>query len=272
MRYDDWGWYRYAPSAPRAVKGGIRAQGRTFGEKWWGRRWVQVLEGFGIGARLQRGRRYARQGQVVSLEIGKGLVEAEVQGSRPKPYHVTIQLTPMKPECWKRAAAALNRQAIHAAKLLGGELPPEIEKIFAEAGVPLFPQRYKDLETDCSCPDWSNPCKHIAAVYYLLGEEFDRDPFLIFKLRGVEREDLIGSVTPAAGKVEKPEPLPAEPEKFWNAGPLPGDLLAGAETPAASAALLKRLGPFPFWRGACRLQEALEPVYKAASEKAADIL
>ena len=80
-------------------------------------------------------------------------------------------------------------------------MPQDIEQAFADSGLSLFPAKMKDLETDCSCPDWSNPCKHIAAVYYLLGEEFDRDPFLIFKLRGMEREGLVGLLKSAGGRV-----------------------------------------------------------------------
>ena len=83
----------------------------------------------------------------------------------------------------------LSQQVIFTAKLLAGEMPQDIEQAFTDAGLSLFPAQSKDLDTECSCPDWSNPCKHIAAVYYLLGEEFDRNPFLIFKLRGMEREE-----------------------------------------------------------------------------------
>ncbi len=92
---------------------------------------------------------------------------------------------------WSALAKALSHRAFFAAKLLAGEIPPEIEKVFEGLGLSLFPKKANDLVTDCSCPDWSNPCKHSAAVYYLLGEEFDRDPFLIFKMRGMSREDLV---------------------------------------------------------------------------------
>jgi uncharacterized Zn finger protein len=265
-----WEWERewYPPSVPLEAKGGIRSQARSFGQKWWGRRWIAVLESFQIGGRLQRGRSYARKGQVLGIDVGKGIVTANVQGSRPEPYEVSIRIKPLKPEAWQRVAAEFSRQAVYAAKLLGGELPPEVEEVFHAARSSLFPERAGDLVTDCSCPDWSNPCKHIAAVYYLLGEEFDRDPFLIFKLRGMERAELLGAVKPARGPVEKPEPLPADPALFWQGGATPADLRSASEAPPVAAALVKRLGPLPFWRGEVKLIEALEPLYRAASERA----
>src|SRR5204862_3418808 len=114
---------------------------------------------------------------------------------------------------WKRVVKALGGQAVFAAKLLAGEMPQDIEKVFADVDLSLFPEKAKDLTTDCSCPDWSNPCKHVAAVYYLLGEEFDRDPFLLFRLRGLSREELFArlneqspAAVPAAAASEGPQP------------------------------------------------------------------
>src|SRR3990172_8441611 len=184
MRYwdnDFYFWRRRRPSVPRKAKGGIKAQSKrgTFGESWWARRWIAVLESFNIGARLGRGRSYARRGQVLSIEIDKGKVSAKVQGSRPKPYNIKLEVKTLSASDWQKLANILSRQAIFSAKLLMGEMPLDIEKVFGEAGLSLFPEKLKDLETVCSCPDWSNPCKHIAAVYYLLAEEFERDPFLI---------------------------------------------------------------------------------------------
>ncbi len=191
-----WRWSDsyFQPSRPRAAKGGIKAQSKrgSFGQNWWAKRWIAVLESFDIGARLGRGRTYARQGQVLSINVGKGLVEAKVQGSRSTPYSITIKVRGLDNAEWKRLAREISSQAIFAAKLLAGEMPQDIEQAFEKAGLSLFPKKSGDLETNCSCPDWSNPCKHIAAVYYLLGEEFDRDPFLLFKLRGMNREEFIG--------------------------------------------------------------------------------
>src|SRR5262249_52716413 len=155
----------------------------AFGESWWAKRWIAVLESFDIGARLGRGRSYARRGQVLSVDINEGRVKAKVQGSRPKPYDITIDVRVLGRADWDKVIRELAGLALFAAKLLAGEMPQDIEKLFQDAGLSLFPEKLRDLTTKCSCPDLSNPCKHIAAVYYLLGEEFDRDPFLIFKLR-----------------------------------------------------------------------------------------
>src|SRR5215471_10275517 len=189
-------WYRefFPRSRPRAAKGGIKTQSKrgAFGQSWWARRWIAVLESFDIGARLGRGRTYARGGQVLSIDVGKGKVEAKVQGSRPSPYAVSIRLKVLADADWRKLIEVLSGQALFAAKLLAGEMPQDIEQVFGEAGLSLFPEKLRDLQTECSCPDYSNPCKHIAAVYYLLGEEFDRDPFLLFRLRGLGREELLG--------------------------------------------------------------------------------
>ena len=276
-------WYDYPffkPSIPREARGGIKSQSKrgTFGESWWARRWIAVLESFDIGARLGRGRSYARRGQVVSIEIEKGNVSAKVQGSRPKPYDIKLQIKTLSAQDWRRLAKALSRRAIFVSKLLAGEMPPDIEKVFQKTGLSLFPERVKDLKTECSCPDWSNPCKHIAAVYYLLGEEFDRDPFLIFKLRGLCREELIESLSgaepkKAPGKVmtklksrDKEERASTfDLSKFWDGDPLPSDFFGDVIIPQVSAALPKRLGSFPFWRGTERFLDVMERIYSQAS-------
>jgi len=271
-RYSDWQYF--PPSQPLDAKGGIKSQARrgAFGASWWARRWIAVLESFQIGARLQRGRSYARSGQALSIDIEKGIVRAKVQGSRPRPYDVAIEMKALTDAQWKKLENALSNKPLYAAKLMAGEMPQDIEEMFKQAGVLLFPATSRDLETDCSCPDWSNPCKHIAAVYYLLGEEFDRDPFLIFKLRGRTREELVGGMkVPAApaGVVSEPalrgEPLPADPAAFWHGTPVPDDLYGEVRIPQVHASLPKRLGNFPFWRGNSMLIDTLERVYAAAS-------
>src|ERR1700686_1936587 len=144
-----------------------------------------------MGTRLTRGRSYARQGQVISIDIEPGIVKAKVQGSMPKPYNVKIRLKPLSDSNWEKITDGMASQAIFAAKLLAGEMPTNIEEAFHAVHLSLFPTALSDLETDCSCPDWANPCKHIAAVYYLLAERFDEDPFLIFKLRGRTKDEVI---------------------------------------------------------------------------------
>lgn len=322
-------WYRhdypfFERSIPKEVKGGIKAQSKrgTFGESWWAKRWIGVLESFTIGARLGRGRSYARRGQVLSIEIDKGRVHAKVQGSRPKAYDIKIEIKTLSALDWQKLAKALSREIIFTAKLLAGQMPPDIENVFDRTKLSLFPKRLEDLKTTCSCPDWSNPCKHIAAVYYLLGEEFDRDPFLIFKLRGMGREELLGllgetdqeaaseksgqkRVAPRNAEepsieIPSPEPspkgrkkrsrpgstpedrlmsvetklppsgreleeLPSNASKFWNGAAVPDDFFGEVRIPSISAALPKRLGSFPFWRGEERFLDAMEKIYFHAS-------
>jgi uncharacterized Zn finger protein len=118
---------------------------------------------------------------------------------------VTIGVKPIPAAGWKKAITAMASEAVFTARLLNGEMPEDIEKAFTSAKLSLFPKSLRELDTDCSCPDWSNPCKHIAAVYYLLGEEFDRDPFLIFRLRGMEREGLLKALGKAARSERGPK-------------------------------------------------------------------
>jgi uncharacterized Zn finger protein len=146
--------------------------------------------------------------------------------------------------------------------------------VFDRAGLSLFPKSLAEITTECSCPDWSNPCKHVAAVYYLIGEEFDRDPFLLFRLRGIDRDALCARLTtpgraePAEAAPEPksaPEPLPADPSAFWAGGPLPADLCGEVRLPPVTAAGPKRLGGFPFWRGSERFLDAMTAAYAAAA-------
>ena len=289
--------FSFPPSIPQSVKGGIKAQSKqgAFGKSWWAKRWIQVLEGFNIGARLGRGRSYARKGQVIAITIDKGQIIGMVQGSRPKPYNVTITVKGISSAGWKKLIKVFSGQALFAAKLLAGQMPQDIEKAFKDVKLSLFPSQLKDLHTDCSCPDWSNPCKHIAAVYYLLGEEFDRDPFLLFKLRGLSREELVRllgetnhpkkktkgqSRAESVGRMEQeqtepvpsPEPLPVDLATFWGDSVIEEGFLGEVQVPAMPASLPKRLGHFPFWRGEERFLDALEPIYAAASPVGLDVV
>lgn len=164
---------------------------KKHGSTWWGLRWRQALESFSWKSRLQRGRTYARGGMVRSISVLPGVVQAEVAGSRAQPYRVWIRLTPYPQQQWDRVLQSFASRPLFIAKLLAGEMPEQMESALEEAGLHLFPVREADLNTDCSCPDWVKPCKHIAAVYYQLEERFDEDPFLLFKLRGMEREEML---------------------------------------------------------------------------------
>lgn len=275
----------FPPSKPKEAKGGIKAQSKrgAFGESWWAKRWIDVLSGFNLGARLTRGRNYARSGQVLAVEIGVGAISAKVQGSRSKPYTVTIRVKTLSPAEWSKVASVLSHEAGHVAALLAGQMPQALEDVFKKAKVSLFPSRYEDLMTECSCPDWSNPCKHIAAVYFLVAEEFDRDPFLLFKLRGMTRAGLIEMLQDAQVEDDAPqaeahaqksgsassarEPLPVDCGAFWGQGAQEDLALGEISVPAVKASLVYRLGTFPFWRGQEEFLPALEALYEAASKR-----
>src|SRR6266849_1762717 len=281
-RGDYWGYYE--PTAPIRVKDGIKAKSERggIGETWWSKRWVGVLESFSLGTRLTRGRSYARQGQVISIDVQPGIVRAKVQGSRPKPYDIEIRLKPLSDQDWDKVTEAMAAQAIFAAKLLAGEMPTNIEEAFSAVNLSLFPTAAKELDTNCSCPDWANPCKHIAAVYYLLAERFDEDPFLIFKLRGRTKEQIIEVLrekraeTLAAessslsaggdGLIEADTALPLLEENldaFWQAGEALDTFTVKPGAPEVDKAILKRLGEAPFAVGNQNIAALLAKVYDA---------
>jgi uncharacterized Zn finger protein len=279
-------WHYYEPARPQRVKNGIKTKSQrgNIGETWWSKRWIQVLESLGMGARLNRGRSYARQGQVISIDVQKSAVKAQVQGSRPMPYSITIGLIPISDQDWDKVTAVMASQAIFAAKLLSGEMPQNIEQAFAEAQVRLFPKSGKDLITDCSCPDYANPCKHIAAVYYILAENFDADPFLIFKLRGRTKEEIIQTLREKRGNtlsVEKPkaEEIELQPEpaiarledcldNFWQAGEALDSFVTNPAPPQIEVAILKRLGQPPLAIGGENTAKLLAKAYALASQVA----
>jgi uncharacterized Zn finger protein len=196
-----WDDERYPPSRPRKAEGGIKARSKrgSIGEQWWSRRFIDVLESFGLQTRLSRGRNYARSGQVLTLDIGTGHVTARVQGSRIKPYQVKLTVDPLTTRQWRRVEEALAARAVFRARLLAGEMPAEIEEVFADCGTPLFPKSLKDLEMTCTCPDWEVPCKHLAAVCYVLAEAFDEDPFAMLAWRGKGRADLLAALRRLSG-------------------------------------------------------------------------
>jgi uncharacterized Zn finger protein len=197
-------WPGYPASGPIAVEGGIKAKSKrgAIGGQWWSRRFIEVLESWGMSGRLQRGRNYARRGQVLEFELTTGKVTARVQGSRPQPYKVTITVLPLTAAQWREVESRLAAQALFRARLLAGEMPAEIEQVFADAGTPLFPRSARDLDMRCNCPDWEVPCKHLAAVCYVLAEAFDADPFAMLAWRGKSRESLLTALRgKAAGAV-----------------------------------------------------------------------
>ena len=254
MPYD----YYFKPTKPKEVKDGIKARSKrgSFAKNWWAQRWIAALERLVDSGRLSRGRSYARKGQVLSIEEIKSGITARVQGSRKTPYKISIQIASLTDTEWEKVFDALAEQAIFTAQLLAGEMPQNIEQAFETAKVSLFPTRRNDLQTDCSCPDYANPCKHIAATHYILGERFDEDPFLIFRLRGRTQEQVMEAlrqrragdeeIEEALAELEVVTPLEEQIAQFWEfSAPLEG-FSVSIRPPAMEMPLLKRLGEANF--------------------------
>lgn len=162
-----------------------------FGSNWWSKKWNSAISSFTISSRIESGRECAREGNVRSLDFCIGEINASVQGSSEVPYKVNIKISSFIQEEWKKIMNIMVQKSIFCAKLLNGEMPENIEEAFKEAGVSLFPKKQIHLVSECSCKDVANPCKHIAAVHYMLGIEFDKDPFVILKLRGMDKENFL---------------------------------------------------------------------------------
>jgi uncharacterized Zn finger protein len=277
----------YEPSRPLPAEGGIQARSRRgeIGETWWSQRFIELLESFGVGSRLKRGRNYARAGQVVELDVEHGVVLAKVQGSRYSPYRVRIRYKALTESQWRRAEKAMAAQALPLAKLLAGEMPHDIEELFDSCKLSLFPRSPSELTATCTCPDAVNPCKHIAATYYILAERFDEDPFLIFTWRGRDQDELVESLrkrrapagrgartsTASAGDSDAfapSAPLSTVLDSFWSCGP---ELDAFHVSPLAGEApdaLLRQLGPAPVEVGDRNLADVLAGVYATLAQAA----
>jgi uncharacterized Zn finger protein len=279
MPYDYW----FKPTKAIQAKDGIKAQSQrgAFGKNWWAQRWIAALEQLVDSGRLARGRSYARKGQVLSIEETKDGITARVQGSQRTPYKIKIQITSLTDAQWNRVIDALAEQAIFSAQLLAGEMPREIEQAFEAAKVSLFPSQRNDLKTDCSCPDYANPCKHVAATHYILGERFDEDPFLIFRLRGRTQEQVMqelrkrraGADEIVEDEVEEAEaiiPLEDCIPNYWGLGtPLEGFSIS-IRPPAIEMSLLKRLGPASFIPDP-GIEELLHDAYQIVGRKALQV-
>lgn len=277
-RYDYYDYY-YKPSQPIRSEEGIKAKSKrgAFVKNWWATRWINALEGLMDAGRLRRGQRYARQGQVLSIAETKKGISAKVQGSTRKPYSVTIDIDILSDGQWDQVIDALADQAIFTAQLLAGEMPQEIEEAFEAAGVTLFPESQQALVTHCSCPDPSNPCKHIAAVYYILGEQFDEDPFLLFRLRGRTQEQILAALrsrradSEAADdfeeQVEEPvTPLAESVANFWEMSQPLTHFKTTIKPPVTEFPVLKRLGQPSFLSD--DLLRELGPAYRAITAQA----
>lgn len=262
-----------------------RGKKSEFGDNWWAKKWNNSLSSFGYSDRLLRGKNYAREGNVLEVNINSGIIEAKVQGTRVKPYTIVIEVNALSNEEWDAVIQTMSCRAIFLAKLLSGEMPENIEEAFEESKVELFPKKASDITTSCSCPDYVKPCKHIAAVYYILGMEFDKDPFMIFKLRGKDKEQLLDELTRARctenkeievkvkndKKKEKPKKtlneLQKELREYKELSDKVSNMEFSYEPPQIKCSVLKRLGIPEFYNEVDNFEENMAQFYEKAEDE-----
>ena len=268
-------YYNYRPTIE--TDEGIKAKSKrgAFVKNWWAMRWIEAMERLMDRGRLPRGRRYARKGQVLSITEGRGEVIGKVQGSRRRPYKITIQINPLTETEWEQVIAALAARPIFMAQLLAGEMPQEIEEAFSSVNLSLFPAAARDLTQDCNCPDWAAVCKHLAAVHYILAERFDEDPFFLFRLRGKTQDEILAALSQqqgagnleglAAPEYDPPPPLSDSLSDFWAVGEDVARFQTQIAPPASPYPALERLGAPAFMED---IERWLKPAYDALSETA----
>jgi uncharacterized Zn finger protein len=274
--------------------------------EWWVERWLELLNSYRFKKRLERGRNYAREGNVLSIEFAGAQVLAQVQGSEAEPYQVSLSLAPFSDEDWNYIIVTMSEKAIFSAQLLAGEMPANIEEVFTANGLSLFPFSLADIRSRCSCPDKANPCKHIAAVYYQLGDRFSEDPFVLFQLRGRTKTEILdglrqlrsqtrqdydelspdSQLVKTISSVAKKETLEIEKGTLINNNPAPINIknfwqydeslessLVVITPPTDSKNVLDLLGKIPLAANdADAFEQFLIQVYQTASQKAISAL
>lgn len=255
-------------------------------EAWWVQRWIDLLNSYRFKKRLERGRKYAREGNILSLEYKGSKVTALVQGTADEPYKLSIWLDAFSDEDWNYVIDTLSEEAIYSAQLLAGEMPESIEAVFTANGLSLFPFNLAEVHSKCSCPDPKNPCKHIAAVYYQLGDFFREDPFVLFRLRGRSRDSILealrqkrqanapqveafdgGDVALSEQKTEPPHNTSLDLDCFWNYDvPLDADLVV---ITLSDSTVLDVLGKIPLPpEDAPAVMAHLKEIYQAVGQQA----
>jgi uncharacterized Zn finger protein len=271
-----------------------------FGRTWWGQRFIAALERFTDPARLSRGRSYANGGRILSYQIDGGTVSAKVRGSinpyfgvyKEPIYTTKVALKPISATNWTKVVAELSSRAAPVTKLLLSEMPDDIDDTFGRLGLHLLPAGQRDFTTDCSCPDWSNPCKHVAGLCYVLASALDQDPFLLFELRGLPRDQLRAELEKSplgqllASDFDQPEvePLPAssyytrpiaEPaptavsyKEFWTGARRLPTQIEASPVPSVPALLIKKEGDYPpFWPKGQSFIAVMEELYERVRAK-----
>lgn len=260
-------------------------QTETVAQEWWVQRWVDLLNSYRFKKRLERGRIYAREGNILNLEFRGSKVYARVQGTAASPYRLTISIDSFSAEDWDFVINTMAQKAIYSAKLLAGEMPDDIESVFTANGLSLFPFNLSDVHSRCNCPDPKNPCKHIAAVYYQLGDFFREDPFVLFQLRGRTKTEILEALRRKRSGIADEQPNSHPPESgdasqpgaisislasddFWHySQPLDSSLVV--ITPASGPTVLDVLGKMPLTpNDAQTVRQHLNAIYGAVGQHA----
>lgn len=271
-----------------------------FSRTWWGDRFIQALEAFTDDNRLKRGRSYASGGKVKTFEIDLNKITAKVRGSvnpyfgvyKEPTYNIEIQITPIAKTRCHEAIQQLSSKASIISRLLLNEVPENIEDTFSNLGLHLLPHSSKDFKTKCDCPDYANPCKHIAGVYYLVASQLDNNPWLLFELRGLSKAELQAKLADSPlGKALSEElntkEIPLElsnslytqlekqslnqmpnAREFWLGTKRLPQTIEVATPGSICAILIKKQGDFPdFWHNDASFIETMEELYQRVKTK-----
>ena len=257
-------------------------------KEWWTQQWLDLLNSYRFKKRLERARNYARQGNVLSIEFKDKEIISQVQGTAPEPYKQSLWLDTFSDEDWNYVIETMSQRAIFTAKLLAGEMPQNIEEVFAANGLRLFPFTLDDIHAKCDCPDPKRVCKHIAAVYYILGDRFSDDPFLLFQLRGRSKEKILevlrqkrgqsqeeNSIIQEKNTTEKTQKYPTSAiqesinfEHFWEYKQQLDSSLVVITPPPSNETVLDVLGPLPLDTSANIIEDYFKKIYQNISQQA----
>lgn len=279
----------YVSEKPRRVRGGMKLSdsGWSLGMHWVARRWLDLLEASASADIIRLGADYARKGQTRSLRIDPGRITAVVQGRVSPAYRVVIDVPVISADQWETVIRIMGDQAIHAARLLSGELPGALDELFIGVNLSVPPPNAAEIHASCTCSDakagqvW---CKHACCAALLTAQELQTNPFIIFTLRGMPGEALaerlrdrrasgsntatrarVGGLSSVPG-IDPASSLESEVERFWEAGPGLGSIQTPLRPPEVSNAILRRLGPSPFAEGRFPLVGLLATCYETISQ------
>jgi len=239
-----------------------------YGQTWWGEQWLRALTNIDYDNRLPRGRAYAGNGAVLDAKIVGNAINARVRGSRPSPYKISISVPRFTSQQKEQLLSAIKKDPFILSRLLNRELPAELNRLALDLGIKLFPSSWKDFAMDCSCPDWAVPCKHLAAVIYVISREIDANPFLVLQLHGLDLADELkdtetGLVDHFEEQIPEVESMMAE--KTPAAGDLPdfsGDNLPDfSKIPVNGSTLLSLLPAKPLFYNR-DFRDVLQHAYK----------